>query len=113
MVECQKARKEVDPVVRHVILWTLKSGLGDDEKKEIKKKAKEALEGLMGVVPSLRAVTVHTDPLPSSNCDMMLETVFDDEEGLKAYASHPAHVSAANAFVRPFTAERRCMDFVG
>ena len=97
-------------MVRHVILWTLKE-FGEEEKKEIKKNAKERLEGLYGKVPSLRKIEVHIDPLPSSNCDMMLETVFDDEQGLKDYAVHPAHVAVANEFVRPYTASRVCLDF--
>ena len=98
-------------MVRHIILWTLKDTFGEEEKKEIKKNAKEHLEGLYGKVPSLRRIAVHTDPLPSSNCDMMLESAFDDEQGLKDYAVHPAHVAVANEFVRPFTISRVCLDF--
>ena len=98
-------------MVRHVILWKLKEDLSKEEKENVKKGAKEHLEGLLGKVPTLRAVQVHIDPLESSNCDMMLETLFDDEEGLRAYAVHPAHVDAANTFVRPYTAQRVCIDF--
>ena len=97
-------------MVRHVILWTLKE-YGEEEKKDIKRNAKAHLEGLYGKVPSLRKIEVHIDPLPSSNCDMMLETVFDDEQGLKDYAVHPAHVAVANEFVRPYTQVRVCFDF--
>jgi len=32
-------------------------------------------------------------------------------EELKVYSAHPAHVAAADEFVRPFTAARTCMDF--
>ena len=98
-------------MVRHVILWTLKDGLSKDEKEQIKARAKERLEGLYGKVPSLRAITVHISPLPSSNCDMMLETLFDDAERLAEYAVHPEHVAVASTFVRPYTAQRVCMDF--
>ena len=98
-------------MVRHVILWTLRSDLTEEEKEAVVKTAKKELEGLFGVVPSIRSITVHVEPLPSSNCDMMLDSSFEDEEGLKAYASHPAHVEVANRFVRPYTAGRVCMDF--
>lgn len=98
-------------MVRHVILWTLKSELTEVEKENVKKAAKEHLEGLFGKVPTLRAVKVNIEPLPSSNCDMMLDTSFDDEEGLKAYAVHPCHVEVANTYVRPFTSARVCFDF--
>ena len=99
------------PMVRHIILWKLKDSLTDAEKRSVKAAAKEQLEALYGKVPSLRAVTVHIDPLPTSNCDMMLETLFDSADGLKEYAVHPAHVAAADAYVRPYTKERTCMDF--
>ena len=97
-------------MVRHIILWTLKE-TDAESKKKIKRNAKEALEGLCGKVPSLRSIVVHTDPLPSSNCDMMLETLFDDAQGLQEYAVHPAHVEAANTYVRPYTKTRSCFDF--
>ena len=97
-------------MVRHIILWTLKES-DEAQKKEIKKNAKIHLEGLLGQVPSLRAIKVHIAPLPSSNCDMMLETEFDDAQGLKDYAVHPAHVAVADRYVRPFTQSRVCLDF--
>ncbi|MBQ9468212.1 MAG: Dabb family protein [Clostridia bacterium] len=98
-------------MVRHVILWTLKSDLTNEEKSAVKRAAKERLEALYGTVPSLVRIEVHTGPLETSNCDMMLDSLFEDEEGLAEYASHPAHVAAANACVRPYTAERKCFDF--
>ena len=111
MVLWIKRLKGRENMVRHVILWTLRSDLTEEEKDSVRKSAKKELEGLCGVVPSIVSITVHVDPLPSSNCDMMLDSSFEDEEGLKAYASHPAHVAVANKYVRPYTANRVCMDF--
>ena len=64
-----------------------------------------------GVVPGLISLTLHTGGLPSSNADMMLESVFENEEALKGYQNHPAHLNAANGYVRPYTAQRLCLDF--
>ncbi len=41
----------------------------------------------------------------------MLDSTFEDEASLKAYAVNPLHVAVANEKVRPFTAERTCMDY--
>ena len=41
----------------------------------------------------------------------MLDSTLESEEALKAYAVHPAHVAVANGKVRPYTAERTCIDF--
>ena len=98
-------------MVKHVILWTLKEEYSTEEKEKIKTGIKEGLEGLKGVVPGLLEIQVNTNPLASSNCDLMLDSVLADEEALKGYAVHPAHVADANTKVRPFTASRVCMDY--
>ena len=96
-------------MVRHIILWKLKDGISDPEK--VKSEAKENLEALVGEIDGLIELKLHTEPLPSSNCDMMLESSFESADALAGYQSHPSHVAAANAFVRPFTETRLCLDF--
>ncbi len=98
-------------MVKHVILWTLKDELSETKKEEVKKGIKEGLEGLKGVIPGLRDIVVNINGLPSSNVDLMLDSTFDDEEALKAYAVNPAHVAVADGKVRPYTKTRGCLDF--
>ena len=98
-------------MVKHVILWTLKDSYSADEKEQIKKEIKAGLEGLKGKIEGLVDIAVNIDPLPGSNCDLMLDSTFETEEALKNYAVHPAHVEVADMKVRPFTASRVCMDF--
>ena len=98
-------------MVRHVILWKLKEGYTPEEQEKIKREAKEQLEDLIDKVPTLMSIAVHVNPLPTSNCDMMLDSIFEDEEGLAAYAKHPDHVAVADNYIRPYTASRTCMDF--
>ena len=98
-------------MVRHVILWQLKEELSPEEKATVLSGIKSALEALVGQVPGLHSLSVHTAGLPSSNADVMLDSVLEDEEALKGYAVHPQHVAAADGFVRPFVKTRLCMDF--
>lgn len=98
-------------MVRHVILWQLKEEYNDEEKREIKAGIKEGLEGLVGKVPGLVEVHVYTEGLASSNADLMLDAVLENEEALKGYAVHPEHVAIANSKVRPYTMSRTCLDF--
>lgn len=99
-------------MVKHIILWTLKDSLSEEEKIQIKKSIKEGLESLQGVVPGLADIKVQIDGrLASSNADLMLDCTLESEEALKGYAVHPAHVAIANSRVRPFTAIRSCLDF--
>ena len=98
-------------MVKHVILWTLKDEYSDAQKAEIKAGIKEGLEGLKGQIPGLAEIKVNTEPLASSNCDLMLDSLFEDEAALKTYATHPAHVAVVDGKVRPHTASRVCMDY--
>lgn len=98
-------------MVKHVILWKLKDEYSGERIKEIKADIKAGLEGLKGVVPGIVEIKVNIDPLRSSNCDLMLDSTFTDEEALKGYAVHPAHVEVAENKVRPFTSGRVCMDY--
>jgi hypothetical protein len=98
-------------MVKHVILWTLKETLSEEEKATVKAGIKSGLEGLAGQIPGMTDIKVYTEPLPSSNVDVMLEVTLTDEEALKGYAVHPAHVAVADGKVRPYTATRSCMDY--
>ncbi len=98
-------------MVKHIILWQLKDSIAPEEKVQVKKNIKSALESLAGVIPGLIAIKVQIDSLASSNADLMLDSEFESFEALKAYAIHPAHVAAADSAVRPFTQTRLCLDF--
>ena len=98
-------------MVKHVIIWTLKNNYSDKEKNEIKVNIKSNLEGLLGKIDGLIAISVQIDRLDSSNADLMLDSTFESKEALNAYAIHPAHVEIANRDVRPFTEIRSCIDF--
>lgn len=98
-------------MVKHIILWTLKEEYSEAEKNTIKQDIKAALEGLKGQIPGLLEIRVNIGRLASSNADLMLDSTFESEDALKAYAVHPAHVKVADENVRPFTKLRSCLDF--
>ena len=96
-------------MVKHVILWQLKDELADKE--TVKKEIKAGLEGLAGKIPGLKEIKVNINGLPSSNADLMLDSLFDDEASLNAYAVSPLHAAVADTKVRPFTKARVCLDY--
>lgn len=98
-------------MVRHVILWKLKESLSGEEKKKVAEDIKKNLEALVGIVPGLISLEIGTDPLPSSNADVMLDSVLENEEALKGYQTHPEHVRAADTYVRPYMEVRICLDY--
>lgn len=99
-------------MVKHIILWKLRSELSAEQKKEVALAVKAGLEGLKGQVPGLLDIHVQaTGQLPSSNADIMLDSTLESPEALQNYAVHPAHVAVANGIVRPNTELRTCLDF--
>ena len=103
--------KGADIMVKHIIIWKLKESLDSKEKANVMKGIKQGLEGLMGKIPGLLEIKVQIESLPSSNGDLMLDSSFESEEALKAYAIHPDHVEVADTKVRPYTESRSCLDF--
>ena len=98
-------------MVKHVILWKLREEITGDAREKVLCEMKENLEALVGKVPGLLRLEIVTVPLASSNADVMLDSELKDEESLKGYQSHPAHVAVADMYVRPFTEVRLCMDY--
>jgi len=96
-------------MIKHIILWKLKDEIVD--KTSVKAGIKAGLEGLKGVVPGLVDIVVNAKGLSSSNADVMLDSTFESEAALKAYAVHPAHVEVANRDMRPYAQTRLCLDF--
>ena len=97
-------------MVKHTIIWKLREELSGALKEKVKAEAKTALEALSGRIPGLVSIKLYTDMLPSSNGDMMLETLFSDASALEGYQKHPEHIAAADKYVRPFTSLRLCCD---
>jgi hypothetical protein len=99
-------------MLKHVILWQLKDDLSEDEKVKIKADINKGLEDLKGVVPGLVDIHVYIDGLATSNADVLLDSTLVDEDALKGYAVHPAHVAVAKEKVVPYTKTRTCMDTI-
>ena len=64
-------------MVKHVILWKLKD---EHNNVSVKQGIKNGLEGLLGKVPGLIEIKVEICGLASSNADVMLYSVFENEE---------------------------------
>ena len=98
-------------MIRHIILWSMKETLSEEEKQQAKNNIKQGLEALAGVVPGLKEIHVYTQPEETSNYDLMLDSLFDDMEALKGYHHHPAHLQVKNNITEPAVSSRACFDF--
>lgn len=99
-------------MVKHLVIWKQDDRFTNEEKISNGQKIKESLEALKDVIPGIISIKVITDLLPtgSDGDDLVLESVFADEEALNNYQNHPEHVKAAT-FVRSVVISRKCIDY--
>jgi len=96
--------------IRHVVAWKLAA---EDAGTRAEQAAEVArlLQGLVGVVPSIRALSAGPNvAYPDGNADVALVMEVDDLAGLEAYQTHPAHQEVAG-YIRSVTASRLAVDF--
>lgn len=95
-------------MVKHMIIWSLKD---DIDKESVKAEIKKQLEDLVGKIDGLLEMKIITNGLPSSKGDLLMDSTFESNDSLKAYATHPLHVAIADGIVRPNTATRAAYDY--
>lgn len=105
-----KPLAERNKMIKHIILWKLKSEFTDEEKIAARAEAKRRLESLNGKIEGMIELKVITTPLSTSTADMMLYSTFESEEALAGYQKNPLHVEAAT-YVRSVVEQRLCLDF--
>jgi hypothetical protein len=97
--------------LRHIVMWTLKEEAEGQTKAQNMLKAREVLMSCSSLVPGIEQfeVGLKTDGLDCT-CDVILNSVFKDENSLSAYQNHPDHI-AIKPFMKAIVAQRQCMDF--
>jgi len=97
-------------MLRHIVAWNYKDGFTETENKENAMKIKAALEALPKFIDEIVELKVCINTLPSGNKDIILNSLFENEEKLAAYQIHPEH-KKVSAFVGTVTQNRACIDY--
>ena len=97
-------------MLRHIITWKYKEGLGDEENRANALKIKSGFESLAGVIDGIVEIKVYINELPTSNKDIILTSLFVNEAALAAYKDHPEHVKVRDV-VRDVLQDRACIDY--
>lgn len=98
-------------MVHHIVMWNFKEEIAEESTPAIVQNMETALTGLVGQVPGLLTVKLVKQPLASSTHDIALVTTMEKAEDVAVYATHPAHVAAADTYVRPYVCNRSCLDY--
>ena len=93
---------------RHVVMFRLIPGTTPEQRASLS----AALADLLRQIPEVRSFHVGADAgLSEGNFDVVVVAEFDDAEGYRAYAGHPAHVRVVTDQIRPLTIERAAVQF--
>ncbi len=99
-------------MIKHIIGWDFGDGFSAEENLKHVENMKRELENLINQIEGIISIQVSYNQVDTSDCEITLDSTFENEEALKAYTIHPAHVKVATEFVRPFVKNRRCFDYV-
>ena len=95
-------------MVKHIVSFTLKGSA--EERLEVAKKFKQALEALPEQIEVLKSIEVGLNENPAETWDLVLVAIVEKMEDVEVYAKHPAHVAAASIIANN-KESRACVDF--
>lgn len=95
-------------MIKHIVSFKLKGS--QEERKQVAKKFKEALEALPSKIECLRSLEAGVNCNPNEHWDVVLTAVVDNMKDLDTYANHPLHLEAA-AIIKDYKEERACIDY--
>ena len=98
-------------MIKQVIVMNLQDKCFAPNLETIKTNMKTTLESLNGQIDGLQSLQVHADCLNTSNADVFVEIVFEDEEALKSLKSNEAYNAATKDVVVPFVDNRTHVEF--
>jgi hypothetical protein len=98
-------------VIRHVVMWRLKSRPARGAHFEAAGRIEQSLAALRTSVPGLLRAWIGLNQADSADAsDLVLCCEFRNWEALHGYESHPLHAEF-RAIIGPLRAERRVVDF--
>ncbi|MGN0229957.1 MAG: Dabb family protein [Muribaculaceae bacterium] len=95
-------------MVKHIVTFKLKGS--QNERLELAKKFKDALEELPSKIDVLKSIEVGLNQNPAETYDVVLTAVVSTLDEVSIYAKHPAHVAAAG-IIGGHVEVRACVDY--
>lgn len=89
-------------MIKHIIVWTLQDKCFGPNIDTIKTNITDRLEAVNGQIPGLEQLEVHAACLSSSNADIVLEAIFEDEDAMKNFKKNDLWKNATKEVVVPF-----------
>ena len=97
-------------MIRHIVMWNFQEKFSREENLRNAQRIKKDLEHLKEIIPGIISLTVEANALAASNRDIMLNGLYESEEALAAYQTHPEH-QRVSAYVGTMLCNRSCFDY--
>lgn len=98
-------------MIKHIVLFKLKSFDCPADKEKIMNDFKQAIEQLVGKIEGIVSLEVGLNSNPVEDYDIALVSSFATMDDLNFYAKHPLHV-AAGAILKDAKESRACVDYI-
>lgn len=95
-------------MVKHIVTFQLQGS--KEERLEVAKKFKAALEALPAVIEPLQSIEVGLNENHAEDWDVVLTAIVPTMADVEVYAKHPAHVAAAG-LLAGHKKSRACVDY--
>lgn len=97
-------------MIKHIVLFKLKSFENPLEKEQLMNDFKIAIEALKGRIEGILSLEVGINCNEHEDFDLALVSAFTNMDALKHYSSHPEHVAAAT-LLKDAKESRSCVDY--
>lgn len=98
-------------MLKHIVMWRFKENTNGQTAQQHAQWMKSQLDALVGVVPEIRSLECGLDEIGTpASFHTVLTVVVDDQEALKRYAEHPAHLTIAQ-YAQKVTETRVVVDY--
>lgn len=95
-------------MLRHIVFWKFNGNVTNEKKRH---QIKALLEALRDKIPEIVDLEVGLDiTQDASSADLVLNTLFHDQEALQRYQKHAEHVAVVNV-LREHTFDKRVVDY--
>ena len=97
-------------MIKHIVTWDFAKDYTQQQNDENAKQVKLQLENLINIIDGIIHMEVIIQPLSSSNTDIMLYSIFENEKALSDYQVHPEHKKVGE-LINKVMQNRKCFDY--
>ncbi len=97
-------------MVKHIVMFRFRDGYSEEERRARAEEIQRRSLALKEQIPGIVELRVEIAPQGSSTHSILLEGIFESQDALDAYQTHPAH-QAVGVLIKEMAGDRACFDY--